>query len=58
MPKDEIIDDDFEIDDEYDYEEPLSLFARKERVNKKMMYKKKLEEFLEERALEKELSSW
>lgn len=60
MSKDEIFDNDDidEVEDEYSFAEPSSLLERKERANKKMEYKRKLEEYLEERELERELSSW
>ena len=58
MSKDVGFDDDVEVNDEYAFDEPSSLLERKERANKKMEYKRKLEEYLEERDLERELSSW
>ena len=60
MSNDDDFDDDIEVeaDDEYAFAEPTSLLERKERANKKMEYKRKLEEYLEERELERELSSW
>ena len=59
MSKDEIFDDDdIEIEDEYTFSDTPSLLERKERANKKMEQKRKLEEYLEERELERELSSW
>lgn len=58
MSKNEDFDDDIEVEDEYTFEERSSLLERKDRANKKMEYKRKLEEYLEERDLERELSSW
>ena len=58
MSKNEDFDDDIEVEDEYAFEETSSLLERKERANKKMESKRKLEEYLEERDLERELSSW
>ena len=58
MSKSEDFDDDIEVDEEFAFDEPSSLLERKERANKKLEYKRKLEEYLEERELERELSSW
>ena len=58
MSKSDDFDDDIEVDEEFAFDEPSSLLERKERANKKLEYKRKLEEYLEERELERELSSW
>ena len=54
---DEISDDMNEvINEEFDSDEPLTFSERKEQSNKKMELKRKLEEHLENRRLDKELS--
>ena len=60
MSKDEFFEDDNidEVENEYSFEEPSSQLERKERANKKLEYKRKLEEYLEERELERELAFW
>ena len=60
MSKDEFFEDDDidEVENEYSFEEPSSQLERKERATKKLEYKRKLEEYLEERELERELAFW